>query len=393
LILAGVVVGIALLLYSFDLFHLFTDKARLLGLIEEHRTYAVFIFIGLQVIQVLVAVLPGEVTGFVGGIFFGPLWGIIFSTLGLALGSWIVFNLSRLVGRPLIDILVRQETLLRFDYVMKHKGLFLAFLLFLIPGFPKDILCYLLGLGHMRQGEFLIVSTAGRLLGTTLLTIGGAFLRDERYGALFTIVGISIGLILIILIYRERIESRLRSIHASQRIKALRERRRSKKKHRRGLPMLLLMLALVFLIPTGTVAAEEKITIGEVEDVILIPWGVRLPARIDTGAATSSLDARDLTVKDNLAEFRLPDQYGGLRMHLPVIEWQYIRSAESRERRPVVEIELCIGPKVFRIEVNLNDRSAVKYPLLLGRNALEENFVVDCTQSHCLPPTCPEAPP
>ena len=230
MILGVVILGITLLLYELDLFHLFTDKNRLLGLIEEHRTYAVFIFIGLQVIQVVIAIVPGEVTGFVGGIFFGPLWGIVFSTIGLILGSWIAFNLARLVGRPLIDIIARQETIRRFDYVMKHKGLVLAFLLFLIPGFPKDILCYLLGLGHMRQGEFLIVSTAGRLLGTTLLTIGGAFLRDERYGALFTIAGIGIGLILIILIYHERIEDWLKSIYAAKRIKALREQRRSRKK-------------------------------------------------------------------------------------------------------------------------------------------------------------------
>ena len=230
-ILGGVIVGITLLLYTLDLFHLFTDKDRLLSLIEEHRTYAVFIFVGLQVIQVLVAILPGEVTGFVGGIFFGPLWGIIFSTIGLTLGSWIAFNLAHLLGRPLIDMIVRQETIRRFDYVMKHKGLFLAFLLFLIPGFPKDILCYLLGLGHIRQVDFLIVSTGGRLLGTTLLTIGGSFFRDEHYGAFFTIIGISIGMILIVLVYRDRFERWFRMIHVAQRLRSMKEKR--KLRHRK----------------------------------------------------------------------------------------------------------------------------------------------------------------
>jgi len=183
------------------------------------------------VIQVLVAILPGEVTGFVGGIFFGPLWGIIFSTIGLTLGSWIAFNLAHLLGRRLIDMIVRQETIKRFDYVMKHKGLFLAFLLFLIPGFPKDILCYLLGLGHIRQIDFLIVSTGGRLLGTTLLTIGGSFFRDERYGAFFTIIGISIGMILIVLVYRDRFERWFRMIHVAQRLRSMKEKR--KLRHRK----------------------------------------------------------------------------------------------------------------------------------------------------------------
>ena len=151
------------------------------------------------------------------------------------------------------------------------------------------------------------------------------------------------------------------------------------------------VLVLIFLCPAASLAAGEKLTIGEVENVILIPWGVRLPARIDTGANTSSLDARNLLVKNNKAEFKLPDQYGSLRLHLPVIRWQDIRNAGSQERRPVVEIMLCMGPRLLRVEVNLNNRSKVKFPLILGRNALKENFVVDCAQSHCLPPTCPEA--
>jgi hypothetical protein len=157
-------------------------------------------------------------------------------------------------------------------------------------------------------------------------------------------------------------------------------------------PIFLLMLTVLFLLPSGTVNAGEKITIGEVEDVVLMPWGVRLPARVDTGAVTSSLDARDLKVKNNMAEFKLPKKYGGLRIHLPVTGWQDIRSADFREKRPVVEITLCMGPKLLHIGVNLNDRSTVKYPLILGRNALKD-FIVDCERSHCLPPSCPEGVP
>jgi hypothetical protein len=129
-----------------------------------------------------------------------------------------------------------------------------------------------------------------------------------------------------------------------------------------------------------------------VEDVVLMPWGVRLPARIDTGAATSSLDARELHVKNNIAEFRLPKMYGGLQLQLPVIEWQKIRSADFRERRPVVEMTFCMGSKLIRAQVTLNDRSTVTFPLIIGRNVLKDKFVVDCMKSNCLPPSCPEVP-
>jgi len=154
----------------------------------------------------------------------------------------------------------------------------------------------------------------------------------------------------------------------------------------------LAVFAPLFLFLPGMVNAEEKLKIGLVEDVILLPWGVKLPARIDTGAASSSLDARELKVEDNVADFKLPDSFGGLKLRLPVVGWKTIRTSESRERRPVVEMEICIGPKPLRIKANLNDRSMVKYPLIIGRNALKRNFVVDCMKSNCLPPSCPEVP-
>jgi len=141
------------------------------------------------------------------------------------------------------------------------------------------------------------------------------------------------------------------------------------------------------------VNAMEKLTIGEVEHVVLLPWSVKIPARVDTGAATSSLDARELKVKDNVAEFKLPPRYGDLLIRLPVVGWKEIRSSEARDRRPVVELDICLGPRRMHIQVNLNDRSGVKYPLILGRNVLKENFVVDCNRLNCLEPSCPEVSP
>jgi hypothetical protein len=148
------------------------------------------------------------------------------------------------------------------------------------------------------------------------------------------------------------------------------------------------LLGMLFLIGEQ-VNASDRVTIGLVEEVILLPWGVKMPARIDTGAATSSLDVRDLTVKKKVAEFRLPDKYGSTTIRLPVKAWQVIRSAEARERRPVVEVELCVGPKQLRARVNLNNRSQVQYPFLIGRNILQENFLVDCMKEFCNPPNCP----
>lgn len=228
----AVVAGVLYLLFPLGLVKYFTDRRLLTHFITEHRTNAVFIFIGLQILQVIAAPLPGEVTGFVGGIFFGTLGGIVYSTIGLTVGSWLAFSLARIAGRPLVEKLVNPETIKRYDYVMMHKGMFLAFLMFLIPGFPKDILCYMLGLGHMRHRDFLVVSTSGRLLGTVLLTMEGSFLRDKHYAAFFTVLGISVVVILLVMIYRKNIERWFRSMRIKQRLESRAERAKMKKRER-----------------------------------------------------------------------------------------------------------------------------------------------------------------
>jgi uncharacterized membrane protein YdjX (TVP38/TMEM64 family) len=159
------------------------------------------------VTQVVVAFLPGEVTGFVGGILFGPARGILYSTIGLTLGSWIAFLLGRCLGHPVITRLIRHETIVHYeDMLFGTKRRFLAFLMFLIPGFPKDILCYLLGLTPMGRIEFLIISTPGRLFGTILLTYEGTYFRQEKYILFFILVGIALGTALLVWIFKEQIE-------------------------------------------------------------------------------------------------------------------------------------------------------------------------------------------
>jgi uncharacterized membrane protein YdjX (TVP38/TMEM64 family) len=217
------------LLYSLGFVRLFVERQRMLSFIKAHRAYAAVIFIGLQALQVVAAPVPGEVTGFVGGYLFGTGWGIVFSTLGLTIGSWMAFMIARLLGRHLVETIVNPGVIKRYDYVMKHKGLFLAFIMFLIPGFPKDLLCYVLGLGHMGQASFLLVSTAGRLFGTTLLTVGGTLFRDARYGAFFSVAGIGLGVILLVMIYRGNLERWIRGLRAAQHRQARAERRKQRK--------------------------------------------------------------------------------------------------------------------------------------------------------------------
>ncbi|GAB6267618.1 MAG: TVP38/TMEM64 family protein [Smithella sp.] len=177
----------------YDLHLFFRDKDKLVSFIRSYP-YDQVIFIVVQIIQVVAAPIPGELTGIIGGYLYGPFWGTIYSTIGLTLGSWIAFMLARFFGEPLLENVISKEVFAKFEHFMEHKGLLVSFLLFLIPGFPKDYLCYIMGVSLIPTGTFIIISTAGRLFGTIMLSATGAFASNGQYSFLtiFLIIGVAI---------------------------------------------------------------------------------------------------------------------------------------------------------------------------------------------------------
>jgi len=214
------------ILYKTGTFRFFTDREKLTAFIDSLGPLSFVGFIGLQALQVIAAPIPGEVTGILGGVLYGPALGLVLSTIGLTLGSWISFALSKTFGRPFVDRFVKKETMDKYDYLLHHKGAFLVFVLFLIPGFPKDILCYILGLGHLTAKEFLIISTVGRFGGTVLLTLGGTYLRHQQYYRFSILLGIAIVIIFFSMVYKDKMERLFRMWHISSRKK---EREKKKK--------------------------------------------------------------------------------------------------------------------------------------------------------------------
>jgi uncharacterized membrane protein YdjX (TVP38/TMEM64 family) len=201
-----IIAGSTLVLYKTGLVAFFLNTERMAHFLDSLGPLSFVGFIILQVLQVIISPIPGEVTGFIGGFLYGKFLGTILSTLGLTIGSWAAFSLSRFFGRPFAEKFIEKKTMERYDYLLHHKGAFLIFLLFLIPGFPKDYLCYILGLGHLSTKEFLIISTVGRFMGTLLLTLGGDFIRHEQYYRLFLLLSFAIVILFLSMVYREKIE-------------------------------------------------------------------------------------------------------------------------------------------------------------------------------------------
>jgi uncharacterized membrane protein YdjX (TVP38/TMEM64 family) len=213
LLLIAIVGGLGILFYKTGWVQFFLDRERMARFLHSLGPWSFAGFLLLQIVQVVAAPIPGEFVGFLGGYLYGPLVGIVLNTIGLTAGSIINFLLSRTFGRPAVDRFVDPRTMERFDFLLHHKGAFLVFLLFLLPGFPKDYLCYILGLGHLSLMEFIMIGASGRLLGTVMLTFGGSFLRARKYVELSLLAGAAVVIIFLVLAYKDKVEGWLKALH------------------------------------------------------------------------------------------------------------------------------------------------------------------------------------
>ena len=178
---------------DFDDFEgIYSSSDKLSKFLQNLGPYSPAVFVILQVLQVIAAPFPGELTGVAGGYVYGETFGFLLSTIGLCLGSWVAFELASILGRPFVERFVKREVLAKFNFLTTKTGTFICFVFFLFPGFPKDYLCYVLGLSRMKLSTFLIVSIVGRLPGTYLLTMQGATIRNEQYHTFFILAFVSI---------------------------------------------------------------------------------------------------------------------------------------------------------------------------------------------------------
>lgn len=139
-----------------------TDPQWLRAAVAEFGALAPAVFVAVQALQVIVAPVPGQVLGGVGGLLFGTVRGTAYSIVGVTVGSAVVFALARRYGRPYVERVVTSETLDSFDGFVRREGLLGLFVLFLLPTFPDDALCFLAGLSEIRLRTLLALVVLGR---------------------------------------------------------------------------------------------------------------------------------------------------------------------------------------------------------------------------------------
>ncbi len=154
----------------------------------------VFVFVLLQILQIVVAVIPGEPFELIAGIIYGTWGGLFICLVGILLGQILVFLAVRRWGRPLVTRFFGEDQLAHYAFLQdESKLLTTTFILFLIPGTPKDILTYLAGLTPLRLPSFLAVSVLARIPSVITSTLAGDHLfggNISSVAVIYTIVGI-----------------------------------------------------------------------------------------------------------------------------------------------------------------------------------------------------------
>ncbi|MDA8426481.1 MAG: TVP38/TMEM64 family protein [Treponema sp.] len=204
LVLAVVVV------FRNELFGLFRDREAVRAWIAARGAWGAAAFIGLQILQVVIFVIPGEIVQVAGGYVFGFWQGTLLSLVGITIGSVVNFLAGRLLGRPFVESIFAKE---KIEAVEKATGSGKAaagfFLLFVIPGIPKDVLCYVAGMTALGFPSFMAVSMLGRLPGILGSSLIGSAAYDQNYRAALVVLIIASVLFFAGLVFKERIEGLL----------------------------------------------------------------------------------------------------------------------------------------------------------------------------------------
>ena len=199
-IIVFIVLGVVLFAATILLFPYFirlsdeVSRRQLIDYIRSKGFWGILVVLGLQLLQVVVAVIPGEVVEVAAGIVYGTFGGYLLCTFGVILSSSLVFYTVRRLGYDFVRKMIGEEKLHKLSFLQDAKRLeMLVFILFFIPGIPQDLLTYFVPLTDIKPVKFLAISTLARIPSILSSTYAGSTIDkgDFKMAALvFAITGV-----------------------------------------------------------------------------------------------------------------------------------------------------------------------------------------------------------
>lgn len=158
------------------------EPERFQAWVDAQGVRAPLLFVGMVVLQIVVAIIPGEPLEIAAGYAFGALEGTLLCLIGALVGRVAVFLLVRRFGVRAVEVFFPLEKVQSLRFLQNEKKLtFWVFFLFFLPGTPKDVLCYIVGLTKLPLRSWIIISTIAPIPSIITSTIGGSALGMGRY--------------------------------------------------------------------------------------------------------------------------------------------------------------------------------------------------------------------
>ena len=176
LIIGVVLVAVigAVIVWWRPIYDFVSDPAQVRSWIEGLGAWGPIAIVFLEMIQALLAPIPGQAIEAVSGYLYGPWLGTLYPLIGMAIGSFITFSLARRFGRPLVVKLIGQQSMTRLDDLVRRGGAPFFFLIWLLPFAPDDLACVAAGLTPMPVGQFMVLMILGRAPGVSVSVWVGA---------------------------------------------------------------------------------------------------------------------------------------------------------------------------------------------------------------------------
>lgn len=208
ILLLIVLIGVPLYIFynHKDLLQTFDSLESVTNFLMDYKSASAFVYIGIQIIQITIFIIPGQAIQLAGGYLFSFLLGIALTFIGILLGTIITFYIARILGKDAVHLMVGEEKTKHYiEKLNSKRALLIIFIIYLIPGIPKDAVTYVAGVSDIDVRPFVIISMLGRLPAM----IGGVMIGSMLYsGSYLGVIILSITSIIAFIlgiIFREKL--------------------------------------------------------------------------------------------------------------------------------------------------------------------------------------------
>lgn len=208
IVISALIIGAIIFFVFFIGIDTITDQEALVQYIKQFGIFAPLAFFIIQFLQVILAPIPGNITGLVGGAIFGLWWGFLLNGSAIFLGAALMFYLGRKYGKKITHKFISKEELEKYEKKLSGKaGKSILFGLFLLPFSPDDALCLIAGLTNIDYKTFYIILLAGRMPSSFITNAVGAGLYNGHVGYIILLSIIYYITVFVIYINYDKIKS------------------------------------------------------------------------------------------------------------------------------------------------------------------------------------------